>query len=145
MIASPWSRPMGTGWQSVRSHPLRSRRTTAVLSPMASIAAIIKLLTKTAVEDVRLRRSKSLLEVSAPGFILTSKLIDATYPDYARVIPATPANSATVDHADLVAALARLDAVAEHETKGCRISSGFAWDPAEPVLRLSSAATSPDG
>ena len=104
--------------------------------PNASIAAIIKLLTKTTVEDVRLRRSKSLLEVSAPGFVLTSKLIDGTFPDYARVIPAAPANSATVDHADLVAALTRLDAVSAHEKKLQHLV-GLSWDPAEPVLRLS--------
>ena len=32
-IASPWSRPTGTGWQSARSRPRRSRRITAALFP----------------------------------------------------------------------------------------------------------------
>ena len=104
--------------------------------PNASIAAIVKLLAKTAAEDVRLRRSKGLLEVSAPGFVLTSKLIDGTFPDYQRVIPAAPANSATVDHADLAAALTRLDAVSAPE-KNLQALVGLSWDPAEPVLRLS--------
>ena len=104
--------------------------------PNASIAAIIKLLTKAMVEDVRLRRSKSLLEVSAPGFILTSKLIDGTFPDYTRVIPATPANSATVDHADLVAALTG-STPCPRTRKNFSISSGCPGIPAEPVLRLS--------
>ena len=58
------------------------------------------------------------------------------YPDYARVVPETPANSATVDHADLVAALTRLDAVAKHSKRFAALV-GLAWDPAEPVLRLS--------
>jgi DNA polymerase-3 subunit beta len=104
--------------------------------PNASVAATIKLLTRTTVEDVRLRRSKRLLEVSAPGFVLTSKLIDGAFPDYTRVIPATPANSATVDHVDLVAALTRLDAVSAHEKKLQHLV-GLSWDPAEPMLRLS--------
>ena len=78
---------------------------------------------------------KALLEVSAPGFILTSKLIDGTYPDYGRVIPSGPANSVTVDHADLVAALTRLDAVVEHKKLATLV--GLSWDPAEPVLHLS--------
>ena len=103
--------------------------------PNATVAALVKLLDKTVAEDVRLRRSKALLELTAPGVVLTSKLIDGTFPDYARVIPAAPKNSATIDHADLVAALTRLEAVSE-PSKTVATLVGLSWDPAEPVLRL---------
>ena len=105
--------------------------------PLATIEPIVKLLGKSkAVERVKLRRSRTLIEIAAPGFALTSKLIDATYPDYGRIIPASPDNSATVDRADLVAALARLAAVATGEKKIATLA-GLEWSPAEPALRLS--------
>ena len=51
--------------------------------PLATIEPIVKLLGKSkAVERVKLRRSRTLIEITAPGFVLTSKLIDGTYPDY---------------------------------------------------------------
>jgi DNA polymerase-3 subunit beta len=104
--------------------------------PLAMIEPIVKLLGKSKAERVKLRQSKSLVEITAPGFVMTSRLIDATYPDYARVIPATPDNSATVDRDDLVAALARLAAVATGERKIATLA-GLEWSPADPVLRLS--------
>ena len=104
--------------------------------PNATVAAIVKLLSKTIAEDVRLRRSRALLELTAPGLALVSKLIDGTYPDYARVVPESPANSATVDRADLAAALARLAAVVEPDKRLAPLV-GLSWDPAEPALHLS--------
>jgi DNA polymerase-3 subunit beta len=105
--------------------------------PLATIEPIVKLLGKSkAVERVKLRRSKSLVEITAPEFTLTSRLIDLTYPDYRRVIPAAPDNSATVDRNDLVAALTRLAAVAAGERKIANLA-GLEWSPAEPALRLS--------
>ena len=51
--------------------------------PLATIEPIVKLLGKSkAVERVKLRRSRTLIEITAPDFVLTSKLIDGTYPDY---------------------------------------------------------------
>jgi DNA polymerase-3 subunit beta len=103
--------------------------------PLASIPAITKLLTRVTAEKIRLRRSKALLELSASGLVLTTKLIDGTYPAYENVIPTTPANSVIVDRTDLVGALTRLNAVVEYGKLTGLV--GFAWDPAEPVLHLS--------
>jgi DNA polymerase-3 subunit beta len=104
--------------------------------PLATIDPIVKLLGKSKAERVKLRRSKSLVEITAPEFAITSPLIDAVFPDYRRVIPAAPDNGATVDRADLVAALARLAAVATTERKIATLA-GLEWSPAEPALRLS--------
>jgi DNA polymerase-3 subunit beta len=118
----------------IPSAPLSSDRGCIISN--ATVTALIKLLSKTVAEDVRLRRSKALLELTASGVTLVSKLIDGTYPDYERVIPAASANSATVDHADLVAVLTRLEAVSAHE-KNLQDLVGLAWGPAEPALHLS--------
>jgi DNA polymerase-3 subunit beta len=104
--------------------------------PSASIPAIVKLLAKGVAEDVQLRRSETLFEISTPGLVFVSKLVDGTFPDYERVIPERPANGATVEHADLVAAITRLEAVSEHGKKLATLV-GLRFDPVEPALRLS--------
>ena len=109
----------------------------AAIVPIATIEPIIKLLTRSKmIERLRLRRSRTLLEIAASAFTLTTKLIEGTFPDYQRIIPKLPANSATVDRAELVAALARLEAVATSERK-IAPPVGFEWSPTEPALRLS--------
>ena len=60
----------------------------AAIVPLATIEPIIKLLTRSkTVERVKLRRSRTLIEIAASGFTLTTKLVDGTYPDYGRLIP----------------------------------------------------------
>jgi hypothetical protein len=60
---------------------------------------------------VTLRRSQRLLAVVTPEFEFTTQLIAGPFPDYQRVIPAVSGNSAACDRAELLAALARLEAV----------------------------------
>jgi DNA polymerase-3 subunit beta len=73
--------------------------------------------------DVTLRFDSKVLEARAGARALYSKLIDATFPDYQRVIPVPSANSFEVDRATLVEALTRLNAVAD----GKRPSVGITW------------------
>jgi hypothetical protein len=61
---------------------------------------------------VELRRSKGLIAFTASGFRLVSQLVDFEYPDVARVIPPMSGDAATVELAELTAALARLKATA---------------------------------
>jgi hypothetical protein len=51
------------------------------------------------------------LAVETGDFLFASKLIDGTFPDYQRIIPAVSANNASVDRAELAVALRRLAAV----------------------------------
>jgi DNA polymerase-3 subunit beta len=57
----------------------------------------------------RLKVGGSLVEVSAPGWHLTARGIDGSFPDYARVMPAMPSDPATIGNAAqmTVAALAK--------------------------------------
>ena len=59
-----------------------------------------------------LRRSRTVLSASAPGFELISGMIAGPYPEYARLMPQAKGNAALVQRAELAAALARLVAVA---------------------------------
>jgi DNA polymerase-3 subunit beta len=80
-------------------------------------AAILQRLAKSIkpAEKVGLRRSGRLFAVTAPGLEFTTKLIDATYPNYGRIIPAASNNAVTCNRAELLAALSRLEAVASAE------------------------------
>ena len=104
--------------------------------PISTVTVLVKLLTKSKANQVKLRRSKSLFELTTPEFTVTTKLIDGSFPDYRRVIPPVPDSGVTVARADMVEALARLGAVVESKKKG-RPLVGLTWDPTDPVLRLS--------
>lgn len=83
-----------------------------IIIPSKIVAMLIKLLKKKPVpETVSLRLSDKLLEVSLPSLVLTAKVIDATYPDYVRIIPAASGAAITVDTDNLRQALARIEAL----------------------------------
>ena len=60
----------------------------------AKVAILAKrLVAKTKPELVTLRRSRTLVQIETANFVFTSKLIDASYPDYQRIVrrhPKTP-------------------------------------------------------
>jgi DNA polymerase-3 subunit beta len=71
-----------------------------------------QLVKRTKPDKITLKRSKALLVFEMPDIVFATKLIDATYPDYQRVIPETAKNAVTVDNNELIATLTRLAAVA---------------------------------
>ena len=79
---------------------------------LASMKIAARLLAKTK-DRVSLRSSRTLFELTAPGFAFVTKLIDGKFPDYERVIPKASGNTVTVDRHLLVLALGRLTAAAE--------------------------------
>jgi DNA polymerase-3 subunit beta len=82
-----------------------------LIVPNRTVAIVGKLIKQTKPEIITLRRSKTLLAFEAKGFALVSKIIDATFPDYERVIPLPSTNFAELDRRELIAALERLIAV----------------------------------
>jgi hypothetical protein len=71
-----------------------------------------RLITRIKPATVALARSRRLISATAPGFHLTSRLIDGTYPDCETVAPKPSLNAATCNRVELIAALARLRAIA---------------------------------
>ena len=82
-----------------------------VIVPTAAIKVVNKLLADRSVERVTLRHSGSLLAYEAPQAAFVSRLIDATFPDYARIIPKPAISVATVERDALVKAVARFAAI----------------------------------
>jgi DNA polymerase-3 subunit beta len=99
--------------------------------PAPAIKIINKMLANKNIERVTLRCSNTLLEISSAKTSFVSKLIDATFPDYGRVIPQPSGNSVIVDRDELLLALTRASAVIEREHV-----IGLDWNTDEPALRL---------
>jgi DNA polymerase III subunit beta len=80
--------------------------------PTGAVTTMIRLIRQTRPKRVTLRRSGTLLEAATPAFACVMRLIDATYPDYQRILPQPSANVATCLRSDLSGALERLATVA---------------------------------
>lgn len=66
--------------------------------------------------------SESKIRISAGDFILTSKLIDGTFPDYQRVIPTANDKIVTFGSDDMRQAAGRVAAVSSERGKAVRLS-----------------------
>lgn len=73
-------------------------------------------------DDVAVSYSESAISFEVEGARLQSKLIDATYPDYQRIIPQSNDQRATVDVQGLASSVDRVSSVAEDGTKAVRLS-----------------------
>ncbi|MFC5584471.1 DNA polymerase III subunit beta [Nitratireductor kimnyeongensis] len=82
---------------------------------------------------LRVSVTENKVRVENDDVTITSKLIDGTYPDYRRVIPAQAANAIRVDNAALRAAVERVALVASARGHGVRLS--IAGDTIELHLR----------
>ena len=108
--------------------PAGADEMSGIIVPAKIVAILIKLLKrKPAPETVSVRLSDRLVEILLPGLALTAKLIDGTFPDYARIIPPASGNTVTVDTDNLRQALARIDALFDQKMKHVMRTAGLAW------------------
>ncbi|WP_084518238.1 DNA polymerase III subunit beta [Bradyrhizobium sp. th.b2] len=105
-----------------------------LIVPRPAMRVLLKLLADRDVELLTLRRSAALIEITTTAFSFISKLIDAEYPAYERLVPASTNNTATVDHLALVQAVARIAAVASDNKRSPLI--GLTWKTPEKALQL---------
>jgi DNA polymerase III subunit beta len=59
-----------------------------------------------------IRHTKAMLAASGNGFEFTTRLIDFEFPDCKALVPESSANTVSLDRAEMLAALARLTAIA---------------------------------
>jgi DNA polymerase III subunit beta len=95
----------------------------SVILPAKAIAALDQLARG---GDVTVRVTQQRVELVADDRRVVSKLIDATFPDYARLLPATSNNSVTVEAEALLSAARRLNAILEAGAKDRAV--GLSWD-----------------
>jgi len=93
-----------------------------VIIPRKAVAEIERLAgTAEAGADVTIELSETKIRVTLDRTVLTSKLIDGTFPDYKRVIPAPSENRATIDRSALAAAVDRVSTIAAEKGRAMKL------------------------
>ena len=105
-----------------------------LIVPRPAIKVLLKLLANRDLDLLTLRRSASLIEITSTTFSFISKLIDADYPAYERLVPTSTDNTAIVDHVALARAVARIAAVASDDKRLPLI--GLTWKTPEKAMQL---------
>ncbi|WP_266076557.1 DNA polymerase III subunit beta [Brucella intermedia] len=70
---------------------------------------------------IKLSLSQTKVRIEAGGTVITSKLIDGTFPDHARLIPTGNSNILTVDRQQLIGALGRVSAIATDASRAVKL------------------------
>jgi DNA polymerase-3 subunit beta len=93
-----------------------------VIVPRKAVAEIIKLLDDgEALVEVSLSQAK--IRFAAGDVVLTSKLIDGSFPDYARVIPTANKKLLLLENADLVKAVDRVSTLSSEKGRAVKLNA----------------------
>ncbi len=92
-----------------------------IIIPRKCVAEVRKLLDERG-GDVGISLSQSKIRFSIGQAVLTSKLIDGTFPDYSRVIPTANDKLLKIDPATLREGVDRVTAIASEKTRAVKLS-----------------------
>lgn len=92
-----------------------------IIVPRKAVAEIQKLLDGLDA-DISVELSPTKIRVTAGAVVLTSKLIDGTFPDYQRVIPAGNDKRLTVERAQFSAAVDRVSTISSERGRAVKLS-----------------------
>jgi len=106
-----------------------------VILPRKLVGELGKLIDET-VGEVQIGLSETKVRFAVDSIVLTSKLIDGTFPDYERVIPRDNDKTLDVDRKLLAEAVDRVSAISSEKSRAVKLTLGAG------VLRLT--ASSPE-
>ena len=92
-----------------------------IIIPRKTVGEVQRLI-ETGDGEVAIELSAGKIRFSIGDVVLTSKLIDGTFPDYARVIPANNDKSLVVDKKDFEAAVDRVSTVSSERGRAVKLS-----------------------
>jgi DNA polymerase-3 subunit beta len=92
-----------------------------VIVPRKTVGEVQRLI-ETGEGDVAIELSTGKIRFTIGNVVLTSKLIDGTFPDYARVIPVNNDKSLVVDKKDFEAAVDRVSTVSSERGRAVKLS-----------------------
>lgn len=92
-----------------------------VIVPRKTVAELKKLLDDDEAQ-IAVSVSETKLRFATPTITLTSKVIDGTFPDYARVIPQSNARKLEVDAADFARAVDRVATVSSERSRAVKLA-----------------------
>lgn len=105
--------------------PANGNSMAGVIVPRATVLFLLKAWAgKACPEDVRISVSPSKIRFTWGNRVLISKLIDGTFPDYARVIPTSPDKFAQVDTASLVESISTVSQIRDERDGAIRLEFG---------------------
>ncbi len=92
-----------------------------VIVPRKTVSEVRKLIDETT-DDVAIALSETKIRVSFDDGVLTSKLIDGTFPDYERVIPADNDKIMEVDRRAFADAVDRVSAISAEKSRSVKLT-----------------------
>src|SRR6187399_1169154 len=92
-----------------------------IIVPRKTVGEVQRLI-ETGEGDVAVELSSGKIRFTIGNVVLTSKLIDGTFPDYARVIPANNDKQLVVDKKDFEAAVDRVSTVSSERGRAVKLS-----------------------
>ena len=93
--------------------PKGAENMTGVIVPRKTVSEVRKLLDDSSTDNITIALSENKIRFTMEDVILTSKLIDGTYPDYERVIPTDNDKVLELGVKELSSAVDRVSVVAE--------------------------------
>ena len=93
-----------------------------VIVPRKAVGEIIKLL-ESDQTPVEIALSQAKIKFTVGEVVLTSKLIDGSFPDYARVIPTTNKKHLLLENADLVKAVDRVSTLSSEKGRAVKLNA----------------------
>jgi DNA polymerase-3 subunit beta len=92
-----------------------------IIVPRKTVGEVQRLI-EDADAEVSIELSATKIRFTIDGIVLTSKLIDGTFPDYARVIPVGNDKELVVDKGDFEAAVDRVSTVSSERGRAVKLS-----------------------
>jgi DNA polymerase-3 subunit beta len=103
--------------------PAGSAGMPGVIVPRKAVAEVLKLV-EDAGDSVTVELSPTKIRFTLGLVVLTSKLIDGTFPDYQRVIPAGNDKQLVVDRGDFAGAVDRVSTISSERGRAVKLSLG---------------------
>ena len=101
--------------------PLAAKGMPGVIVPRKTVTEIRKLIEETD-DDVSIEMSETKIRFAFEGAVLTSKLIDGTFPDYDRVIPTENDKVLEVDTKRFSDAVGRVSAISTEKSRAIKLA-----------------------
>ncbi|MFT9399087.1 DNA polymerase III subunit beta [Acetobacter sp.] len=117
--------------------PVGAETMPGVIIPRKTVAELRKLLDE-APEEIEIALSETRIQFTAGPIMLTSKLIDGTFPEYDRVIPRNNTRILRVSKKDFADAVARVAAISQERSRPVKLVL-------EPGLLTLSASSAEQG
>ncbi|MFC4175514.1 DNA polymerase III subunit beta [Microvirga sp. GCM10011540] len=101
--------------------PAGSEGMPGVIVPRKAVAEIVKLV-EDGSESITIELSSAKVRLTFDGVVLTSKLIDGTFPDYQRVIPSGNDKLLTVERSDFAKAVDRVSTISSERGRAVKLA-----------------------